>query len=79
MVRLIRDLLRPYRWFLVIIVAAVLLLAAMGLAAPWPLKIIIDSVLTTPLTQSRDGRPGSRRRWHTAAKCRSRRWRQSSS
>jgi ABC-type multidrug transport system fused ATPase/permease subunit len=45
MVRLIRDLLRPYRWLVAIVVAAMLVQAAMGLAGPWPLKIIIDSVI----------------------------------
>ncbi|MBV8861342.1 MAG: ATP-binding cassette domain-containing protein, partial [Mycobacterium sp.] len=44
MVRLIRDLLRPYHWRVAIVLAAMLLQTAMGLAAPWPLKIIIDSV-----------------------------------
>ncbi len=44
MVRLIRDLLRPYTWRVTIVLVAMLLQAAMGLAGPWPLKIIIDSV-----------------------------------
>jgi ABC-type multidrug transport system fused ATPase/permease subunit len=48
MVRLVLELVRPYRWLLTIIVAAMLLEAAMGIAAPWPLKIIIDSALSTP-------------------------------
>jgi ABC-type multidrug transport system fused ATPase/permease subunit len=48
MVRLVLQLVRPYRWLLVTVVAAMLLQAAMGVAAPWPLKIIIDSALTTP-------------------------------
>ena len=48
MVRLVLQLVRPYRWLLTIIVAAMLLQAAMGVAAPWPLKIIIDSALATP-------------------------------
>ena len=42
MVGLIRDLLRPYRWLVAVVVATALMQAAMGLAAPWPLKIIID-------------------------------------
>ena len=45
MVRLIQDLLRPYRWLMAIIVVMMLLQAAMGIAGPWPLKIIIDSVV----------------------------------
>lgn len=45
MVRLLRDLLRPYRWRVAVVLAAMLLQAAMGLAAPWPFKIIIDSVV----------------------------------
>jgi ABC-type multidrug transport system fused ATPase/permease subunit len=51
MARLVLQLVRPYRWLLVTVVAAMLLQAAMGVAAPWPLKIIIDSALTTPRHQ----------------------------
>jgi ABC-type multidrug transport system fused ATPase/permease subunit len=46
MVRLIRELLQPYRWLLVIVLAAMLMAAAISLAGPWPLKIIIDSVIS---------------------------------
>jgi ABC-type multidrug transport system fused ATPase/permease subunit len=46
MARLIRELLQPYRWLLVIVLAAMLAAAAMSLAGPWPLKIIIDSVIS---------------------------------
>jgi ABC-type multidrug transport system fused ATPase/permease subunit len=42
---LLRELLRPRRRTLAIISAAMLVQAAMSLAAPWPLKIIIDSVV----------------------------------
>jgi ABC-type multidrug transport system fused ATPase/permease subunit len=42
---LLRELLRPRRRTLAIIVAAMLVQAAMSLAAPWPLKIIIDLVV----------------------------------
>jgi ABC-type multidrug transport system fused ATPase/permease subunit len=42
--RLIRELVGPYHRLLAIILAAMLVATAMGLAAPWPLKIIIDSV-----------------------------------
>lgn len=47
---LIVELVLPYRKWLMIIFIAMLLETAMGLAAPWPLKIIIDNVITgTPL------------------------------
>lgn len=45
MTRLIRELLRPYRGRLAIILTAMLVQTIMGLAAPWPLKIIIDDVV----------------------------------
>jgi ABC-type multidrug transport system fused ATPase/permease subunit len=45
MARLIRELLRPYRWSLTVILAAMLLQMAMSLAAPWPLKVILDNVV----------------------------------
>jgi ABC-type multidrug transport system fused ATPase/permease subunit len=44
---LLRDLLRPYRRLLVIILAATLVSMAMSLAAPWPLKIILDNVVAS--------------------------------
>ena len=40
MIRLIRELIRPYRGKLLIILAAMLVETAMSLANPWPLKII---------------------------------------
>ena len=43
--RLVRELLRPYRGWLIIISLAMLVETAMSLAAPWPLKVIIDSVV----------------------------------
>jgi subfamily B ATP-binding cassette protein MsbA len=43
--RLIRELIRPYRWQLVIILLAMMVETAMSLAGPWPLKIIIDNVV----------------------------------
>ncbi len=43
--RLIRELIRPYRWMLAIILAAMLVQTAMSLAGPWPLKIILDNVV----------------------------------
>jgi ABC-type multidrug transport system fused ATPase/permease subunit len=44
MLTLIRQLMRPYRWTLFIILLAMMMETAMSLAAPWPLKIIIDNV-----------------------------------
>src|SRR5271156_779328 len=45
MTRLIRELIRPYRGTLLIILLAMLVETAMSLAGPWPLKIIIDNVI----------------------------------
>ena len=45
MFRLIRELIRPYRWQLIIILLAMMVETAMSLAGPWPLKIIIDNVV----------------------------------
>src|ERR1700733_14326077 len=45
MTRLILELTRPYRWIIAIVLAAMLVQTAMSLAAPWPLKIILDNVL----------------------------------
>ncbi|MCV7229812.1 ABC transporter ATP-binding protein [Mycolicibacterium komossense] len=45
MTRLIRQLLRPYRWSLAIIFTATVVQTLMSLAAPWPLKIILDNVV----------------------------------
>jgi ABC-type multidrug transport system fused ATPase/permease subunit len=45
MMPLIRGLLRPYRSSLAIILVAMLVQSTMTLAAPWPLKIIIDNVV----------------------------------
>jgi subfamily B ATP-binding cassette protein MsbA len=42
---LIIELVRPYGKWLIIIFIAMLLETAMSLAAPWPLKIIIDNVI----------------------------------
>jgi ABC-type multidrug transport system fused ATPase/permease subunit len=47
MTRLILDLIRPYRWIIAAIVTAMLLKTAMSLAAPWPLKIILDNVVVS--------------------------------
>jgi ABC-type multidrug transport system fused ATPase/permease subunit len=45
MIRLIRELVRPYRGTLLIILLAMLVETAMSLATPWPLKIILDNVV----------------------------------
>ena len=42
MAGLVVDLARPYRGWLVIILAAMLVETIAGLAGPWPLKIVID-------------------------------------
>jgi ABC-type multidrug transport system fused ATPase/permease subunit len=42
---LLRELLRPYRGTLALILAATLLQMVMGLAVPWPLKVILDNVV----------------------------------
>ena len=43
--RLVRDLLEPYHRWLVVILVAMVVETAMSLAAPWPLKIILDNVV----------------------------------
>ncbi|MDE1178531.1 MAG: ABC transporter ATP-binding protein [Edaphobacter sp.] len=45
MLRFIGGLIRPYRGTLIIIFAAMLVETLMSLAAPWPLKIILDNVV----------------------------------
>jgi ABC-type multidrug transport system fused ATPase/permease subunit len=42
---LILELIKPYKKWLIVIFAAMLLETAMSLLGPWPLKIIIDSVV----------------------------------
>jgi subfamily B ATP-binding cassette protein MsbA len=42
---LVIELILPYRTWLLVILIAMLVETAMGLAAPWPLKIIIDNVI----------------------------------
>jgi subfamily B ATP-binding cassette protein MsbA len=44
-VRLVREALGPYRGWIIIIVLAMLVETAMSLAAPWPLKVILDNVV----------------------------------
>jgi len=43
--KLVLELIKPYRKWLLVIFAAMLLETAMSLLAPWPLKIIIDNVV----------------------------------
>lgn len=45
MLRLIADLLRPYRTSIVIIVVSMAVQTATSLAVPWPLKAILDNVV----------------------------------
>jgi ABC-type multidrug transport system fused ATPase/permease subunit len=47
MLTLIVSLLRPYRGILVVILVAMLLQMGMTVAAPWPLKVILDNVAGT--------------------------------
>jgi ABC-type bacteriocin/lantibiotic exporter with double-glycine peptidase domain len=42
---LIRDLVRPYRLALGVVLVAMLVQTAAALATPWPLKVILDSVV----------------------------------
>ncbi len=43
--RLVLQLLRPYRGWLLIVFAAMLFEISMSLAAPWPLKLVLDDAL----------------------------------
>ncbi len=43
--KLILELIRPYRWMVAGIFGVLLIQIAMGLAAPWPLKVVLDSVI----------------------------------
>jgi ABC-type multidrug transport system fused ATPase/permease subunit len=45
LIDLIRTLIRPYRGTLLIILFAMIVQTAMGVAGPWPLKIILDNVV----------------------------------
>jgi ABC-type multidrug transport system fused ATPase/permease subunit len=46
MLGLIRNLIRPYRRSLMLVLIAMLLQTLMTLAAPWPLKVVLDNVLS---------------------------------
>ena len=45
MIRLIVDLIRPYRWSLTAVLCAMLLETLTSLAGPWPLKVVLDNVI----------------------------------
>ena len=45
MTRLVLEMLRPYRGWLLIVFIAMLVEIAMSLAAPWPLKLVLDDAL----------------------------------
>ena len=45
MLRLIRNLVRPYRSSLAMVLIAMLVETLMSLAAPWPLKVVLDNVV----------------------------------
>ncbi|MGO4396661.1 hypothetical protein AB4Z46_35495, partial [Variovorax sp. M-6] len=47
MTRLVLGLIRPYRAWLVIVFAAMMVEILMSLAAPWPLKLVLDDALGT--------------------------------
>jgi len=44
-VNLVLQLLRPYRWAVAGILGVLMVQIATGLAAPWPLKVVLDSVV----------------------------------
>ena len=45
MTRFVLELVRPYRSWLVIVFVAMLAEIATSLAAPWPLKLVLDDAL----------------------------------
>src|SRR5258708_4729255 len=45
MMPFVRELVRPYRHWLAIVLAAMLVETLMSLAAPWPLKLVLDDAL----------------------------------
>ncbi|MDM0023617.1 ABC transporter ATP-binding protein [Variovorax saccharolyticus] len=47
MTRLVLGLVKPYRSWLVIVLAAMMVEILMSLAAPWPLKLVLDDALGT--------------------------------
>ena len=51
MIRLVIDLLRPYKGRLLIVFLAMLVEIAASLAAPWTLKLVLDDALGHPALQ----------------------------
>ncbi len=47
MMSLVLELVRPYRGWLAIVFTAMMFEIAMSLAAPWPLKLVLDDALGT--------------------------------
>ena len=45
MFRLIRTIIQPYRWTLAAVFCAMIAETGMGLAGPWPLKVVLDNVV----------------------------------
>ena len=45
MFRFVLGLVQPYRKWLIVVFIAMLIETAMSIAAPWPLKIILDNVV----------------------------------
>ena len=45
MASLVLALIRPYRFWLIVVFVAMLVETAMSIASPWPLKIILDNVV----------------------------------
>ena len=45
MTRLVLELVRPYRAWLIVVIIAMVVETAMSMAGPWPLKVVIDNVL----------------------------------
>ena len=66
--RLIFELIRPYRWPVAGIFSVLLVQIVTGLAAPWPLKIVLDSVVGHhPLPAWLHFNPTDRTFWGTPA------------
>jgi len=45
MTRLVLELVRPYRMWLIVVIIAMVVETVMSIAGPWPLKVVIDNVL----------------------------------
>jgi hypothetical protein len=45
MTKLVRELVRPYHAWLIVVIVAMLVETVMSMAGPWPLKVVIDNVL----------------------------------